>query len=596
MLPIMAENPLLRGRDASASAGDLDSVQTIAHLREDLEVAHALLGLSARLADVRSVDDTLAAAVAGVRTILAADRCFAAVWEPAQRRFEVRAATEGYPVDALAIVRQLAATEEGLPLLGRAFAKRSPLLIPNCAEDPLTAGEMVHPRGLGAFIAIPLLRGGREFGALGVEFGTARRFGARTEVLADGITRQVGAALTSARRFGLLRSLRSFGLEAGSKLRLADLVDEVTSAATELLGADGAVLYVSDDKEETLSAAGVGGSFRLPEGLTRLDLRRGELVPLSRGKTVMVTSVGRGRVEGSPATFLGAPLLGPDRSLMGAVLAFFLAPPSLDDDEADAFSVLAAQTASAMANARSFERQRRVARSLQEGLLAMERTSTEGYEVGTVYASAGGNSDVGGDFFDFFELSDGRFGVVVGDVSGKGAEAAAQAAMAKYMLRAFAARNPSPSSVLYHLNSALTRGLAEDRFITMLYGVLDPAEGSLALAAAGHPAPFVMRFADGRIEAPAPEGPVLGVFADEQYEPEVLSLGPGDVVVAFTDGLLDVRSEEEFFGREGIAAALERHAALPAQALADGIFGDALRFGAVVDDTVVFALRCSAKS
>jgi GAF domain-containing protein len=586
----MTENPLARvaGRPTAAP----DSEQTLARLREDLEVAHALLGLSASLADVRSVNDTLAAAVAGVRTILAADRCFAAVWQPAQRRFEVRAVTEGYPQDALTIVERLAASKEGLPLLGRAFAKRSPLLVGNCAEDPQLSAEMIHPRRLGAFIAIPLLRGGREFGALGVEYGSARRFGPRTEALADGITRQVGAALTSARRFGLLRSLRSFGLTAGSKLRLADLMEEVTSVATELLGADGAVLYVTDDREETLTAAGVGGSFRLPEGLVRLDLRREELAPLARGKTVMVTSIGSAQTEGDgPATYLAAPLLGGDRSLMGAVVAFFLAPPSLDEDEADALSVLAAQTASAMANARSFERQRRVALSLQEGLLAMERTSTEGYEVGTVYASAGGNSDVGGDFFDFFELSDGRFGLVVGDVSGKGAEAAAQAAMAKYMLRAFAARNPSPSSVLYHLNSALTRSLAEDRFITMLYGVLDPMHDSLTLAAAGHPAPLLHRAAERRIETPAPEGPVLGVFPNEQYEPETLELLAGDVVVAFTDGLLDVRNEDDFFGREGIAAALERHASLPAQALADNIFADAQGFGAVVDDTVVFSLR-----
>ncbi|MDQ3878919.1 MAG: SpoIIE family protein phosphatase, partial [Actinomycetota bacterium] len=171
----------------------------------------------------------------------------------------------------------------------------------------------------------------------------------------------------------------------------------------------------------------------------------------------------------------------------------FSRPLTADAEEIEALAVLAGQGAMAIENARRFERQRAVARSLQKGLLLTETPKLEGIEIGALYEAAAGEADVGGDFYDVFELTDGTYALVVGDVSGKGAAAAAQTAMAKYMLRAFATRNPTPSSVLFHLNNALVQSFEEDRFTTIVYAVLDAATGQVVLARGGHPPPLIYR-------------------------------------------------------------------------------------------------------
>ncbi len=574
---------------AAADEGAHDLGGTIERQREDLEVAHVLLGLSARLAEVRSTQETLEQAVDIARHLLEADRCFGVVWDPAERRFSLKAHS-GFDAPGLELLQEVAGSAEGLPLMQLTLTQKAPFLAADPAAEGVSGLEQLARRGVGAYIGIPLIRRGEELGALGIEFGEPRRLGAREDALARGIGRQISAALSTARRFGLLQSLRSFGLRVGPKLHLQDVVDEVTGSAAALLGCDGAALYFLDEAGGLLTAVGAAGSLALPEGLTRFDPRAGDWGPLVGGKTVMVTDLSAQRSKDGLSTVLASPILGPGLELTGAVVVFFVDPPSLGADEVEALSVLAAQAGAAVDNARKFDNQRRVARSLQQGLLSTEAPSTDALEFGTVYAPAGGQADVGGDFFDVFELPGDRLGVVVGDVSGKGAEAAAQTAMAKYMLRAFATRNPAPSSVLYHLNNALVQGFEEDRFLTVVYGVFTADGLDATLAAGGHPNPLVYRARSGAIESFELEGTIVGAFAGEQFEQESLTLEPGDVVVAFSDGLLDVRSGSEFLGRQGIRESLARHAGAGAQKLADAIFKDAQEFGTVGDDTIVFTL------
>jgi serine phosphatase RsbU (regulator of sigma subunit) len=265
-------------------------------------------------------------------------------------------------------------------------------------------------------------------------------------------------------------------------------------------------------------------------------------------------------------------------------------------EESEALSVLATQAAQALENARRFDRQRSVARRLQEGLLRMETPDVPGFEVGTVYEPADAEADVGGDFFDVIDVPDGKVGIVVGDVSGKGAEAAAQTAMVKYMLRAFAIRNPAPGSVLFHLNNALERDLADDRFITLVYGTFDPGTRVLALSSAGHPPPLHYRGADGSVEKALPTGPILGAFEDQNYEAVSIEMEPGDVFLAYTDGLTEARHGDLFYGTERVVESLTKHAELgDASEIARRVYQDAREFGRVTDDTAVFVFRFGAR-
>jgi sigma-B regulation protein RsbU (phosphoserine phosphatase) len=163
--------------------------------------------------------------------------------------------------------------------------------------------------------------------------------------------------------------------------------------------------------------------------------------------------------------------------------------------------------------------------------------------------------------------------------------------MAKYMLRAFCMREPDPALVLQDLNSALVQTMGEERFTTLIYGVIDGASCRCSMASGGHPPPLVHRRSEGIVEALETPGGILGLFENQRYTTLDFDLMPGDVFVCYTDGLLEVRSDGELYGRDRVARSLlEQPPGSGAPDLAQRVFEAAQSFGEVTDDTVVFAL------
>jgi GAF domain-containing protein len=570
-----------------------DLEQTLESLREDSEIAHVLLGLAGLLAEVRSVEETLETAVRVVPELLGADRCFAATRLGAGREFLVMA-HGGFDAEAVEELGRTSTKGETLPLLSLALNERTPLMISDAASDPRMAGQS-SDRRIGAYVGIPLVRWGEEFGGLALEYAEPREFKPKDLALARGIARQVGVALVNARRFNLLSGLRGFGLRVASKLRLTEVLEEISLGAAELLAGDTAAVYFLDSNQRALIAPPLleaTASLPAREEMLRIDLSDEPWSALAQERAVVVPDLELGGAGSPPWTIVAAPVPGEGTGAMGAVLVFFKRPVTLAPDEAEALSVLAGQASMSIENAKRFERQRRVARSLQEGLLLSELPHLEGCEVAAVYDPASGQADIGGDFYDVFDLPDGRYAVVVGDVSGKGAESAALTAMAKYMLRAFAIRNPAPSSVLFHLNNALLHDFEDERFVTLVYGLLDPVGQRCSFGLAGHPPPLIYRSRRKVVETMELQGSILGIFEDEQFQQETYGFESEDVFLAFTDGLLEARSEGEFYGRRRIETGLKTHApVLSATALTQRLLDDAKDFGSISDDTVVFALR-----
>jgi GAF domain-containing protein len=559
-------------------------------LREDSELANALLGLSGALSEVRSLEQTIDLAVRMVNELMGADRCFAATWIPGQQRFQVtgQVGFEGAQLDQL---YELAELPDGLPLLRQALTQRAPLII----GDTVTQGHLTMNdaklRTSRAYVGLPLIRWGEEFGGIGLLFQEPRNFTPKDEALARGIARQVGVALANARQFNLLQTLRMFGEKVGSKLSLKEVVTGIVDGARELLSGDAAWVYFLDSSSDSLVAA---NHLESPvPGLARIDLTNEIWVGLRQGKAVPITNI-EDLIESptGPMSAVIAPIPGSE-GLLGGVLVLFDRSLTLGADDVEALSVLAAQSALAIENAQRFERQQRVARSLQDGLLTTEIPEMGSCTFGAVYEPAGGEAEIGGDFFDVFDLPDGRLAVVVGDVSGKGAEAAAQTAMAKYMLRAFATRNASPSSALFHLNNALLKSFPEDRFMTIMYAVMDPETNQFTIGSGGHPAPLVYRYASSAVEAIEVSGSILGAFEDQSYEQNVFELSEGDVFVAYTDGLVEARNGPKLYGRWRVERSLGHHASsYSVEDLARRIYDDARDFGTVTDDTIVFTLGC----
>jgi serine phosphatase RsbU (regulator of sigma subunit) len=200
--------------------------------------------------------------------------------------------------------------------------------------------------------------------------------------------------------------------------------------------------------------------------------------------------------------------------------------------------------------------------------------------------------DVGGDVYDLLRLDDGRLAVCLGDVTGKGIEAAADMALAKFTFRALARSSANASTFLARVNEVVTDEIAPGKFITMLYAVLDLERSELEAANAGHP-PLRLIRPDGTVEAVTSPGLALGIEAGEHYEEARIPLEPGTAIVLYTDGVIEARRDGELYGDERLDAFLAANAGLGAQALADALVEECRTFagGALDDDCAVVVLR-----
>jgi len=277
-------------------------------------------------------------------------------------------------------------------------------------------------------------------------------------------------------------------------------------------------------------------------------------------------------------------------------IAFALSDAARRYDRAD-LSVaeeLARRAAVAIDNARLYRERSYIARTLQESLLPPELPDVAGAEVAARFHPAGEAVEVGGDFYDVFDTSHG-WSVVMGDVCGKGADAAAVTALARYTLRTLGIQETSPSEVLRKLNDALLRQRADRRFCTVAYASLQVNGGGSAevcLASGGHPLPYVLR-ADGTVEAIGEPGTLLGVLPDVRLSDTAVRLQRGDVMVLYTDGVTEARGPRGMLGADALRAVLASCAGLDAKSVAARIESAALEIqeGHPRDDIAILAVR-----
>jgi len=242
----------------------------------------------------------------------------------------------------------------------------------------------------------------------------------------------------------------------------------------------------------------------------------------------------------------------------------------------------------ALDNARQYGERTHVARTLQASLLPEVLPDIPGVSLAARYAPFGSATEVGGDFYDVFELEEGRWALVIGDVCGKGPEAAALTALARYTLRAVAPL--APVAALRALNDAILRQRDDLRFITMVYAELDLRDGGarLRMANGGHP-PALLVHPDGPGEVIACNGTLIGVTPDPALEECSMELRAGDTFALYTDGVTEANHALPLDGAAILAALGERRSA---DAVADGLEGLARLNGARArDDVAVLALQ-----
>jgi PAS domain S-box-containing protein len=269
---------------------------------------------------------------------------------------------------------------------------------------------------------------------------------------------------------------------------------------------------------------------------------------------------------------------------------------AFDEHDLELAEDLGLRAAVAVDNARLYQTASQIARTLQTSLLPPHLPEVPGAELAAAYRPAREGLEVGGDFYDAFSLADDQWFLVVGDVCGKGAEAAAITALVRYTLRSAAVRLRSPAAILRQVSEVMLRNESTDgRFCTVACARADLAGDAarLTIACGGHPPPAVLR-ADGGVEAVGAHGTLLGLVPDPVVEDTATELGRGDALVLYTDGLTEARAPAEVWGPNDLAAVLAEAAGTRPGEIVDHLVRAALgESGTPRDDLAILALRRS---
>src|SRR5436190_23832695 len=267
---------------------------------------------------------------------------------------------------------------------------------------------------------------------------------------------------------------------------------------------------------------------------------------------------------------------------------------------------VADQCAQALARALLYDRERRerdraerdrrhineLNRALQTSLLPPALPPIPGVEMEARYQPALAGLEVGGDFYDVFDTG-GDWAVVIGDVCGKGPEAAAVTAIARWTIRSVAIDIRQPTQVLRKVNDTLVHQHLDDRFCTIAYArVVPTADGvRISVCRGGHPAPLLLH-ADGTIEPVGMAGSLIGILPDVRLWEETAHLQKGDAIVFYTDGVTEARRDHDQFGETGLRRALESCLGRTASEIADAIEAAVLDFASEAsDDIALLVLR-----
>ena len=290
--------------------------------------------------------------------------------------------------------------------------------------------------------------------------------------------------------------------------------------------------------------------------------------------------------------------LGARGSVLGALTLWIVRPAKTFDETARRTAKrLADRGALALDNARLHEQQSHIASVLQRSLLPRSLPRIQGFEASSRFLAAGEAYEVGGDFYDVFRSGSGTWTAVIGDVCGKGPEAASLTALARYTVRTASSPDTTPSEILRTLHDSIRSERADLRFCTAaLARIQSPSNGRgparLTVALGGHPLPLVLR-KSGKVEAIGEPGTLLGALPSPAISDRDGRLSVGDSLILYTDGVLDVRDRSQSNDPDWFAEQVANCAGRSAEEIAEGLAQAAIERhgGEPRDDIAILVLH-----
>jgi PAS domain S-box-containing protein len=414
----------------------------------------------------------------------------------------------------------------------------------------LATGEVSYLGGTAEFTA--LRKNGEEF-PIEISLGSwmGREGMSFTSIIRDITVRK--------RQERLSEALNDMNASINSTLDFEAVLSRVVVEAAEIVGAENTAVSLLDGGRWQVSHAGgrrkdsIGGRFG--EDTAPLAALAARL-----NRPVVVTDAmddPRVRREFAESyalrSFMLVPLIVKEELIGSLSFNYHSGRADFAAAEIDFAHKLGASISLAVENAKLYQAQSDIANILQEALVTVPER-LPGIDLGYVYRSATQAARVGGDFYDIFELEHGKIGVLIGDVSGKGVRAAALTTMVKNTIKAYSFQGDRPSAVLSKANNLINRASGPADFVTLIYLVLDTETGDFTYCNAGHPPPLIKDRTGVRF--PSAHSTITGVFPDSSFIEATDRLSPGDLLVLYTDGVIETKRDSELFGEKRLGEAV----------------------------------------
>jgi serine phosphatase RsbU (regulator of sigma subunit) len=625
---------------ASYAAVAIENARLYQAAQEQAYVSTVLLQVAEATQTQTTLDEVLETVVRLTPMLAGVERCALLLWDEANEAF-VPASSYGLNPEMQSAFNSWMLGLQCAPAFALLEATRAPIFVPEVSAELGLAEGLRSQCGFDSPWLVPLAAHGAVLGALLIDYQSAHVDHSGSGQMGDvplsivrGIAYQAAAAIANTQLLqerqeeayvsvALLQAAQAVvSLEA-----LDDVLDAIVHITSMLAGAKWCVIFLWDDEHLVFRPSEAygfsqdensGRDGHLPLPRRRYTADEFPLLTAVRERDSLVvypssTFTGSGDMippdlaadfglhEGGGAySLVAAPL-----SVMGNVLGVLLAEESEGSQQLRArrlelITGIARQAALAVQNDRllqeragreRLDRELQLAHELQHTFLPSEFPSLQGWELAAAWRAA---REVGGDFYDFFQLPGNRLGLAIADVADKGMPAALFMILTRTLVRAAALESASPASVLARVNDLLAPDAQEGMFVTAAYGVLDLDSGQLTYASAGHN-PALLLSRAGETEWLRARGTILGVLDEIHLDERTITLEPGDSVIFYTDGVTEAFSEQgDIYGQERLRAVAKAGDGSSAQAIVQAVLDSVQEFAGdspQSDDLTLMILR-----
>ena len=398
----------------------------------------------------------------------------------------------------------------------------------------------------------------------------------RRQAEREALLREQAAREEAERMAGLVARMQSLVDAALAQRSLAGILRDLVAQVRDVLGADSAAIYLSDESERLMAGAAApepipgGEAFAKRVADSRVALL-GDDDSLEHGGAIV-----------------GVPLLA-EGEVTGVLVAAARPPREFTGEDLTLLRLAAERVGLAIAHARVYEREHRIAETLQRSLLPERLPRLPGLEIEARYLPAASEAEVGGDWYDVIPIAGGAVGLVMADVAGKGLAGASMVGRLRSALRAYALEGHDTARVVERLNRLLWTEAEESQMATMLYVIVDPAASTVRWVNAGHPPPLLV--GRGEVSFLAGDSSVpLGVLPFPTYEEVTAPMEPGTAILLYTDGLIERPGHHL---DDGLAELAERVREAPEDpaGLLDHLIDTLVPAGGAPDDVALLMLR-----